>query len=63
MQSSPDYAILLTEPRESWIALYEAMFLPHFLDENENWEFYHTNEGEFPTTDDLQTLKGIIIAG
>lgn len=57
------YAILLLESRENWIALYEAMLLPNFIDENDKWDFYYSYEGEFPTTDDLKKLKGIIIVG
>ena len=39
------------------------MIFPHFLDEGDHWEFYHFFEGEFPSKEDLKTLKGIIIAG
>ena len=59
----PDYCIILLEPRENWIALYEAMLLPYFIEEGETWEFYQGHQGEFPTTEDLSTLKGIIVSG
>ena len=57
----PNYGILLWDPMDS--IYYEAIIIPNFLDEGDKWEFYHWFEGEFPTGEDLKTLKGLIVAG
>ena len=57
----PNYGIILLEPKEYWVGLYEAMIFPWLLDNGDYWEFYHGFEGEFPSTEELNSLKGIVI--
>ena len=57
----PNYGIILLESKEYWIGLYEAMIIPNLLDEGDFWELYHGFEGEYPSIDELQSLKGIVV--
>ena len=61
LRPKPNFGIILLEPKDYWGGFYEAMLLPHFLDEGDFWEFYHGFEGEFPSNEELKSLKGIII--
>lgn len=34
-----------------------------FMDEGDTWEIYHLFENEFPLEEDLENMKGIVVAG
>lgn len=59
----PDYGMLMTDQSEEWQFHYPALFFPHLVDENEHWKFYHCFNDEYPTKEELQRLKGLIIPG
>ena len=62
-QRPPDFAMLCTDPRAKWQHHYPGMFIPALIENNETWKVYHCFNGEYPTKDELNTLKGIIIPG
>jgi GMP synthase-like glutamine amidotransferase len=59
----PDFAILYTDPRSVWRYHYSALYIPELYDDGETWKTYHGFDGDFPTEEELNHLKGIIIPG
>jgi GMP synthase-like glutamine amidotransferase len=41
----------------------ETIFLGHLYDSNEKWAFYKAYDFEFPSTEELKHLKGIVFPG
>jgi hypothetical protein len=58
-----NYAILVTEHRDYWAYLYEALNMPFLLDNGDTWKFYVCQQGEFPSSEELVHLKAIVIPG
>jgi hypothetical protein len=57
----PDYAVLVTDDKDYMEMATELLFLGHFIDSDERWEFFKSANFGMPSKDDLKYLKGIII--
>lgn len=58
-----DYAILLCDEREHVQLSYEVLFMGQLIDSNEKWRAYKAYDFEFPSSEELKHLKGVIIPG
>lgn len=39
----------------------ELLLMGQFIDSNENWEFYHAEDFQRPSKEELKYMKGLII--
>ena len=59
----PDYALFCTDPREVWMYFGDGLFIPQLIENDMKWKTYHCFDYEFPTEEELNHLKGIVIPG
>jgi len=60
---NPDFALLLTDDRDCRKGINEALFMGQLFNSGDQWAFYKPNEYEFPTDEELKTIKGLIVPG
>lgn len=59
----PQYALILTDERDTVKLSYETLFLGQVLDSGDSWAVYKAFDFEFPSAEELKHLKGIIFPG
>ena len=59
----PDFAIVIPEDDPSMSNFYEALFYWQLMNPGEKWKAYYSHLYEFPSDDELDVLKGIVVTG
>jgi len=57
------FAMFNCEPDPLWVNYYEPLYEGWLRNKGETWKTYKIYENEFPTEDEIQKLKGILISG
>ena len=60
---NPDFMILHFQDFSPYFGLTEALYGGFFIKSCEKWNHYHIPKGQFPSTEALASVKGIVLTG
>jgi GMP synthase-like glutamine amidotransferase len=58
-----NYAMFDCEPDPMWVNYYDALYYGWLRNKGENWKTYKIYNNEFPSDEEINNLKGILISG
>lgn len=60
---SPEFAIINSDSREHIYMMNEGTFHGYFYRPKHTWAYYNAWESQFPSREELETMKGIVFPG
>lgn len=60
----PTYGFIMQEDQPDWRNIYQGLFMPNYsFDHKYRWKFYFAIDGQFPSDEDLKTIKVLLFPG